>query len=95
MRLRAGYDKYIGNVWASVCLYVQYIYLNGVIIGAQASFCASYAPTPMSDNYNINFFIDLPLCQTIHKIDLTFMITLTVHQTYTVQSFRLPVYSLI
>ena len=47
------------------------------------------------DNYNINFAIDLPLCQTIHKIDLTFMVTLTVHQTYTAQSFRLPPYSLI
>ena len=31
----------------------------------------------------------LPLCQTIHKIDLTFMVTLTVHETCTVQSFRL------
>ena len=39
--------------------------------------------------------IDLPLRQIIHKIDLTFMVTLTVHQTYTAQSFRLPPYSLI
>ena len=27
------------------------------------------------------FVIDLPLCQTIHKIDLTFMVTLIVYQT--------------
>ena len=27
-----------------------------------------------------HFAIDLPLCQTIHKIDLTFMVTLTVHK---------------
>ena len=43
----------------------------------------------------IIFVIDLPLCQTIHKIDLTFMVTPIVHQTYTAQSFRLPPYSLI
>ena len=30
----------------------------------------------------IFFVIDVPLCQTIHKIDLTFMVTVTVHQTY-------------
>ena len=37
----------------------------------------------------IIFVIDLPLC--IHKIDLTYMITLTIHQTYTTaQSFRVP-----
>ena len=43
----------------------------------------------------VNFVIDLPLCQTIYKIDLTFMVTLTVHQTYTAQSFRIPPYYLI
>ena len=40
------------------------------------------------------FVIDLPLCQTILKIDLTFMVTLTIRQTYTAQSFMLPPYYL-
>ena len=31
--------------------------------------------------------IDLPFCQTIHKIDLTFMVTLIVNQMCTLQSF--------
>ena len=34
----------------------------------------------------INFSADLLLCQIKHKTDLTFMVTLTVHQTYTAQS---------
>ena len=38
--------------------------------------------------YGRDFVVDLPLCHTINKIGLTFMITFTLHQTYIAQSFR-------
>ena len=42
------------------------------------------------DNYIFSMiFHYVNLCQTTNKIDLTFTSTLTVHQTYTAQSFRL------
>ena len=54
-----------------------------------------YVTPSMSFRDNHICVFNLPLCQTIHKIDLTFMVTSTVRQTYTAQSFRLPPYYLI
>ena len=75
------------------------IHLNNCRIAGERIFIViSYQKRNFKDplEHNIIFFaIDLPLCQTIHKVDLTFMVTLTVHQTYTAQSFRLSLYSLI